>query len=169
MSGFSCHSSFSTHICNTCQSKLVPLALVSGTNLLEGTQTSENAAAGPRGVYALWRREDLDPHVLHRQSLHFVEQPVTETLCQRGAARKHNIAIKRLAQIHIRSLNSLHDNLVHTRVLQTDELGVEEDFGCAKAFGANLEPVSTWLIVTQHSAHLQLLPIRQCVVDGPAL
>lgn len=26
MSGFSCHSSFSTHICNTCQFKLVPLA-----------------------------------------------------------------------------------------------------------------------------------------------
>jgi hypothetical protein len=169
MSGFSCHSSFSTHICNTCQSKLVPLALVSGTNLLEGTQTSENAAAGPRGVYALWRREDLDPHVLHRQSLHFVEQPITESLCQRGTTREHNVAIERLAQIHVCPLNSLHDNLVHTRVLKANELGVEENLGCAKAFSANLELISIRSTVAQHSAHLQLLSVRQCVVDGLAL
>lgn len=45
----------------------------SGTNLLEGTQSGENAAASPRGVYALWWRENLNPHVLHRQSLHFVK------------------------------------------------------------------------------------------------
>jgi hypothetical protein len=108
------------------------------TYLLERAEAREDAAAGPRGVYALRWCKNLDPHVLHRQSLHLVEQSVTEALCQCGTAREHNVAVESFPQVHVRSVYCFDDDLVHTRVLEADDLGVEEDLGRSKPFSADL-------------------------------
>lgn len=46
-------------------------------------------------------------------------------------------------------MNCLHYNLVHTRILETDKLGIEENFGSTKAFCANLRKISLWSTVAQ--------------------
>jgi hypothetical protein len=60
------------------------MVMQSETYLFEGTQAREDTAARPRGVYPLWRCQNFDSHVLHRQSLHLVKEPVAESLCQCG-------------------------------------------------------------------------------------
>ena len=66
-------------------------------HLLESTQARKNAATRPRSVYPLGRGQNLDAHVLYRQSLHLVEQSVAKALCQRGPSREHDVTIERLA------------------------------------------------------------------------
>jgi hypothetical protein len=106
--------------------------------LLERAQAREDAAAGPRGVYALRWCKNLDPHVLHRQSLHLVEQSVAESLCQCGTAREHDVAVESFPQVHVRSVYCFDDDLVHTRVFEADDLGIEENLGRSKSFSADL-------------------------------
>ena len=67
-----------------------------------------------------------------------MKQPVAEALCECRATREYNVAIECLAKVHVGAVYGLDDNLVHARVFQTDNHGVEEDLGCAKAFRANL-------------------------------
>ena len=52
-------------------------------HLPECAQSSEDAASYPRAVQSLRGRENLDPHVLHGQSLDLVQQSVAETLDHR--------------------------------------------------------------------------------------
>lgn len=113
------------------------------TYLLERAQARENAAASPRGVYSLWWCKNFYPHVLHRQSLHLVEQSVAESLCQCGTSREYDVAVESFSEVHVCPVYRLHDNLVHTGVLQADDLRVEEDLWCSEAFCADLVAVSS--------------------------
>jgi hypothetical protein len=71
--------------------------VMTAAHLFECAQARQNAAARPRGVYPLRRRQNLDAHVLYRQPLHLVEQSVSEALGQRGTAGEHNVAVECLA------------------------------------------------------------------------
>lgn len=108
------------------------------TYLPKRAQPRQNTAPNPRRVLPLWRREDLDPHILDGEALHLEEQAVTEPLGHRGAAREHNVAKQRLAQVEIGAVYRVDNDLVHARVLEPDDLGVEEDFGGAEAFSSDL-------------------------------
>jgi hypothetical protein len=88
-----------------------------GTYLFEGAQACENAATGPRGVYPLRRRQYFDSHVLHRQSLHFVQQPVAKPLGQCGPAREHNVTIEGFSEVHVGPMYCFDHDLMDTRVL----------------------------------------------------
>ena len=53
------------------------------TNLPESTQPGKNTTPYPGAVLPLWRSKNFDPHVLDRQSLYFMQQPVSESLGER--------------------------------------------------------------------------------------
>lgn len=98
ISGFSCQSLMLTHIYHMSATFLsIPKPKARTAYLPKRAQSRQNTTSNPRRVLPLRRRKDLDPHILDGESLHFVEQTVTETLGHRGAARKHNIAEQRLA------------------------------------------------------------------------
>ena len=119
-------------------------------HLLESTQACQDAAARPRRVYPLWRRQNLDAHVLHRQPLHFVEQSVTKAFGQRGTSGKHNVAVERFPQVHICPVNGLDHNLVHARVLKTDDFGIEQNFRCPEPLRANLLLSANMNVILRH-------------------
>lgn len=151
MSGFSCHSSFSTHICMLCQ-VMNSVTHDEIPHLFERAEPRKNAAASPRGVYSLRRCQNLDAHVLDRQPLHLVEQPVTKAFCQRGASGEHNVAVERFPQVHVRSVNSLDHNLVHARVLKADDLGIEQDLRSPETFRPNLLLSANDDVILRHMA-----------------
>jgi hypothetical protein len=117
-------------------------------HLLECTQTRKNAAACPRGVDSFRGCQDLDAHVLDRQPLHLVEQSVAEAFRQRGASGKHNVAVERFAEVHVRPVDGLDYDLMHARVLETDDLGIEQNFRRPETFRTNLR------VVSQHRRNL---------------
>jgi len=79
-----------------------------------------------------------------------MKQPISESLCQCGTSGEYNIAIKRLSEVHVGSVYRLDDNLVHARVLQTNDLGVEEYLWCSEAFRSDLD----CQLVSDASRHL---------------
>lgn len=108
------------------------------TNLPKSTQPRQNAPANPRRVLPLRRREDLDAHILDGHALHLRQQAVAEPLGECAAAGEHNVGVQVLAQVQIRAVDRVDDDLVHAWVFEADDLGVEENFGGAEAFGADL-------------------------------
>ena len=108
------------------------------TYLSERAQPGKNTSSNPRRVLPLRWRKDLYPHVLDRQLLQLRQQPVAEALGQRAAARQHNVAVERLAQVQVRPVDGVDDNLVHAGVLEADDFRVEEDLGRPEPLGADL-------------------------------
>ena len=109
------------------------------THLPECTQAGQNAASDPGAVFPLGRGPDLDAHVLDRQLLDFVQEPVAEALGERRAARQDDVAEQGLAQVHVGAVDGVHDHVVQPRVLEPDDLRVEEDLRGPEAFGADLD------------------------------
>src|SRR5262249_5838026 len=95
------------------------------SHLLERAEPGEDAPARPRRVDALWRCQYLYSHILHRQTLHLLEQPVAKPLGQRGSTREHNVAIERLPQVHVCSVDGLDHDLMYARILKSDNLWVK--------------------------------------------
>lgn len=72
-----------------------------------------------------------------------MQQPVAEALGQRRAARQHNVCIQRLAQVEVCPCDGVDHHLVKAGVLEADDLGVEQNFWCPEALGANLSGQDT--------------------------
>lgn len=145
------------------------------THLSESAETSQDTSSDPCRVLALRRRKDLYPHVLDGQPLQFREQTVTEALGQRAASREHNVAVQRLAQVEIRPVDRVDDDLVHARVLEADDLGVEKNFWCPEAFRANLASRLALFVPSLNPfpdgkycsvAYLELVTVRQNILHA---
>lgn len=108
------------------------------TYLSKRAQPRQNTATDPSRVLPLRRRKDLYAHVFDGQLLHLGEQTIAKTLRERAAARKHNVRVKIPAQVQVRPVDRVDHDLVHARVLEADNLRVEEDFGRAEALGSYL-------------------------------
>jgi hypothetical protein len=65
------------------------------------------------------------------------------TLDQCSSAAQHDIAEQALPQVEIRSVDRVDDDLVYARVLEADNLGVEEHFRRAMPFRAKLSSSQT--------------------------
>lgn len=111
------------------------------TCLSKCAETSQNAAADPSRIFALWRGKDLYPHVLDRQPLKLRQETVAEPLGQRAPARQHNVTIQRLAEVEVGTANGVHDDLMYAGILEANDFRVEEDFWCAEPLGANLSKI----------------------------
>lgn len=96
ISGFSCQSSTLTHIYGRqsvyASSDEIP-PQYPYAYLAERAQSSQNTTANPSRVFALRRRKDLYPHVLHRQPLQLCQEAITESLRKGAAARKYDVAV----------------------------------------------------------------------------
>mgnify|MGYP007135351059 CR=1 FL=1 len=132
-----------THICwvralSACVRKRREREKKNKTDLPECAQTSQNATADPGRVLALGRRKNLYPHVLDGHALHLAQQTVTEALGQCAATRQHNVGVQILAQVQVGAIDRIDHDLVHTWVLEADDLRIEEDLRGAEALGADL-------------------------------
>jgi len=63
---------------------------------------------------------------------------VRRTLDERPSTAEHDVAEERLAQVEVGAVDRVDDDLVHACVLEADDLGVEQELGCAMPFGAEL-------------------------------
>ena len=79
------------------------------TYLSEGAEAGQNTATNPCLIFPLGRRKDLDPHIFHRQLLHFRQESVTETPCESAASREDNVSVQGLAEVEIGSVNGFDD------------------------------------------------------------
>lgn len=132
------------------------------TYLSKRAQSRQNAPPNPRRVLPLGRRKNLNPHILHRQLLHLVQQSVSEPLRQCAAARQHDVAEERFAQIEIGSVDGVDDDLVDTWVFESDNLGIEEDFRGAETLCANLLLLARRRgLVAGWDADLEFVAVRQ--------
>jgi len=164
--GFSCQSLILTHIYPAPSSATIPTiqnphptptpttnppqtVRKTPTNLPKRTQPRQDAPPNPRTILALRRRPDLDAHVLDRQPLDLEQQPVAEAPRQRRAAGEHDVGEQGLAQVEVGAADGVDDHVVQPRVLEPDDLRVEEDLGGAETFRADLT----------HPMHRQPSPI----------
>jgi hypothetical protein len=67
-----------------------------------------------------------------------VQQSVSEPLRQRAAARQHDVAEERFAQVEVGAVDGVDDDLVDAWVFEADDLGIEEDFRGAETLCADL-------------------------------
>jgi hypothetical protein len=62
-----------------------------------------------------------------------VQEPVSEALGQRRAAREDDIAKQCRSQVHVGAVDSINDDLVDSGILESDDLGLKEDFRSTKS------------------------------------
>ena len=126
------------HLPHVSHHSLNPQTKTRTTYLPKRAQPRQNTASNPRRVLPLRRREDLGPHILDGEALHLEQKTITEPLGHRSTTREHNVAEQRLAQVEIGAVYGVDDDLVHARVLEPDDLGVEKDFWSAETLGSDL-------------------------------
>lgn len=67
-----------------------------------------------------------------------MEEAVAEPFSQGAATGEHDVPEEGLTQVEISAVYCVDNDLVDTRVLESDDFGIKEDFWCTEAFGSNL-------------------------------
>ncbi|KAJ8521400.1 hypothetical protein ON010_g17821 [Phytophthora cinnamomi] len=107
-------------------------------HVLERRERGQDGATDPRGVNARGRCRDTNFNILGRFLAHLGQQTVAKAREERRAAGQDNLREKRLAEVHVRLHNGLHQALVHTARLRADDLRAEQHLRRTELLRADL-------------------------------
>ena len=111
--------------------------LLGDPHLLEGGEGSQDGAADPYRVLALWWGDDLDLHRWWCQGSDFLLHTVSDTRVHGGASGQNGVGVQILTDVDVAFHDGVVGGLVDTSGLHSQEGWLEEGLGATESLVSN--------------------------------